>query len=365
MTRAQLDELITHLETHLECWRQFCGFVNKAKAKDFNRDDETEFLEVKSSLVQQLEIIRTFILEGGPAKDEILELMGSAPSIQSISEMSETGLRSLENNWHKIFVGWQMVMGQIKAGDKDLGVPELRAQLENHLEFWKQFHGYIVKAQKKQFSSGDESEFLEIKSGMVQELEIILGAIEEGAPKRDDIHSLISDAPSIEYMSELGADSLRTVENNWHKLFIEWQGVVGQLKGAVKQLSVSELLPQLENHIDGLKQFNAFVSQAGSGNFTNEDEMQFLEVKSNIAQELEILLGTIEDGAPPRDELQELVFSAPSLEYVKGISESGRRALENNWHKVFLNWQAVLGQLKVMQQQAPKKKGFFGRLFGG
>ena len=365
MTKAQLEELITHLETHLECWRQFSGFVAKAKAKDFNPDDENEFLEIKSSLIQQLEIIRTFILEGGPSKDDILDLMGSAPSIQAINELSETGLRTLENNWHKIFVGWQMVMGQIKAGDRELGVPELQAQLENHLEFWKQYHGYIVKAQKKQFSPEDEQEFLEVKSGMVQELEIILGAIEDGAPSREEIHTLISDAPSIEYMSELGDNSLRTIENNWHKLYVEWQGVVGQLKGAVKKLSVDELLPQLENHIEGLKQFNGFVSQAGSGSCSPEDEMHFLEVKSNLAQELEILLGTIQEGAPQRGELQELVSSAPSLDYVKGLSESARRTLENNWHKVFLAWQAVLGQVKVMQQNSPKKKGFFSRLFGG
>ena len=141
--------------------------------------------------------------------------------------------------------------------------------------------------------------------------------------------------------------------------------MVGQLKGAVKKLSVDELLPQLENHIEGLKQFNGFVSQAGSGSCSPEDEMHFLEVKSNLAQELEILLGTIQEGAPQRGELQELVSSAPSLDYVKGLSESARRTLENNWHKVFLAWQAVLGQVKVMQQNSPKKKGFFSRLFGG
>ena len=31
-TARVLEELITHLETHLECWRQFSGFVAKAKA---------------------------------------------------------------------------------------------------------------------------------------------------------------------------------------------------------------------------------------------------------------------------------------------------------------------------------------------
>ena len=365
MDRQQIDELITHLESHLECWRQFSGCVAKARAKDFGEDEESEFLEIKSSLVQQIEVIRNFIEEGGPEKDDIHDLISDAPSLRAIGEMTDTAHRTLENKWHQIFVGWQTVLGQIKASDQDLGIPELLAQLENHIEFWKQFHDYIVLAQKGSWSMDDEMQFLEVKSGMVQELEIILGAIEDGAPEREDIHDLISNAASIQYMSDLGDNSLKTLENNWHKIYLGWQGVIGQLKIAQQELSVDELVAQLENHIEVLKQFNQFLVMARDGKFGSDDESEFLETKSGLAQELEMILGSIDDGAPSRDEIHDLISNAPSLNYLAALNESSQRAMENNWHKLFLEWQAILGQLKVAQQQAPKRKGFFGKLFGG
>ena len=42
MDRQQIEELVTHLESHLECWRQFSAFVNQARAKDFDEDDESD-----------------------------------------------------------------------------------------------------------------------------------------------------------------------------------------------------------------------------------------------------------------------------------------------------------------------------------
>ncbi|MGB0580594.1 MAG: hypothetical protein ACPGVU_12885, partial [Limisphaerales bacterium] len=202
--------------------------------------------------------------------------------------------------------------------------------------------------------------------GMVQELEVILGAIEDGAPPREEIYELISNAPSIHYLSELGENSLKALEGSWHKLYIAWQGVIGQLKIAQRELEVDELVAQLENHIDALKHFNQFFAQARTGGFNEDDEMHFLEVKSGLAQELEIILGSIEDGVPPREEIHEMMSAAPSLKYLASLNDSSQRTLENNWHKMFLQWQSVLGQLKVVQQQQPKKSaGFFGRLFGG
>ena len=115
MDKRRLDELLAHLETHLECWRQFNGFVMKGKDGDFDATDEAEFLEIKSSLVQQLEVIRNYIEEGGPNRDAIHLLIGSAPSIAAVGQMGDTGQRSLESNWHQIFVAWQTVLGQIKA----------------------------------------------------------------------------------------------------------------------------------------------------------------------------------------------------------------------------------------------------------
>jgi hypothetical protein len=107
---------------------------------------------------------------------------------------------------------------------------QLISQMENHLECWKQFNQYLNLARTKKFSPEDETQFLEVKSVLTQELEMILWSLECTSPTREEIHTLISGAPSIRYLSELNEGSLRALENQWHKIYIAWQSLMGQLK---------------------------------------------------------------------------------------------------------------------------------------
>jgi hypothetical protein len=109
-------------------------------------------------------------------------------------------------------------------------IDQLITQLENFLECWKQINFYISMARAKKFTLEDEGQFLEIKSIIAQELELILAAIECEATNKEEIHSLLSNAPSIRFLSELNETSLRGLENQWHKVFITWQSILGQLK---------------------------------------------------------------------------------------------------------------------------------------
>jgi hypothetical protein len=110
---------------------------------------------------------------------------------------------------------------------------DLIVRLENYLECWKQFNHYMNLARFKKFTLDDENQFLEVKSIITQELELILAAIEGGPVTREEVHSLIAAAPSIRYLSENNEGTLREVENRWHKQFITLQSILGQLK--VKQ----------------------------------------------------------------------------------------------------------------------------------
>ena len=107
---------------------------------------------------------------------------------------------------------------------------QLVMQLENYLECWKQFNNFINLARQKKFTSEDENQFLEIKSVIAQELELILSAVECTQPSKEEVHALISSAPSIRYLSEMNEGTLRGVENQWHKTYIGWQSILGQLK---------------------------------------------------------------------------------------------------------------------------------------
>ena len=116
---AKIEQLITQTETHIECWKQFNYFVNIARAKKFVPDDEVRFLELKSIIAQDLEIIFASIEVASPTKDEIITLIGYAPSLRYLSEMNEGELRGIENNWHKIYIGWHSILGQLKIKERN------------------------------------------------------------------------------------------------------------------------------------------------------------------------------------------------------------------------------------------------------
>jgi hypothetical protein len=77
--------------------------------------DDHHFLEIKSIIVQELELIFAAIEVPSPTREEVHALVGSAPSLRGLSETSEGGLRHLESQWHKIYIGWHSILGQLKV----------------------------------------------------------------------------------------------------------------------------------------------------------------------------------------------------------------------------------------------------------
>jgi hypothetical protein len=115
MTPKEINQLVTQIETHIECWKQFNHFISLAPAKKFGPADDNHFLEIKSIIVQELELIYASIEVQSPTREEIHALIGNAPSLRYLSEMSEGALRGLETQWHKIYIGWHAILGQLKV----------------------------------------------------------------------------------------------------------------------------------------------------------------------------------------------------------------------------------------------------------
>lgn len=115
MSSKKLDSMIVQMETYLECWKQFANFINLARAKKFGPEDEAQFMEVKSVITQQLEMILAAFESAPVNREDIHSLLGNASSIRTLGEMNESALRNLENQWHKIFISLQAVLGQLKV----------------------------------------------------------------------------------------------------------------------------------------------------------------------------------------------------------------------------------------------------------
>ena len=115
MSNKKMDSLIQQMENYIECWKQFNHFVNLARSKKFGAEDEHQFLEVKSVIIQELELIFAAIDVNAPSKEEVHTLVGNAPSLRYLSEQNEGALRNTENQWHKIYIGWHAILGQLKV----------------------------------------------------------------------------------------------------------------------------------------------------------------------------------------------------------------------------------------------------------
>jgi hypothetical protein len=120
MRDKQIDRLIQQLETYLECWKQFNRSVNLSRDKKIVPEDEQQFLEVKSIIVQELELILAVVAQGTPTREDTHALIASAPSLRHVSEMSDPARCNLENQWHKIYIGWHSVVGQLKVRQREL-----------------------------------------------------------------------------------------------------------------------------------------------------------------------------------------------------------------------------------------------------
>src|SRR5262249_31416274 len=115
MSNKKLDLLIEQMENHLECWKQFNHFVSLSRSKRFGPEEDNQFLEVKSVIVQQLELILASVEVAQPSKDDILALISNTPSLRCVSELNDGAWRSLENQWHRIYIAWHSILGQLKV----------------------------------------------------------------------------------------------------------------------------------------------------------------------------------------------------------------------------------------------------------
>lgn len=115
MHYKSIEDFILSLENYIECWKQFNHYVNLARDRKFSRDDENQFLEVKSVIAQGLEAIAASTDgKGGPSKQEVTQLFSNAPSLRFLSDMPDA-VQQVETQWHKIYLALQGLLGQLKV----------------------------------------------------------------------------------------------------------------------------------------------------------------------------------------------------------------------------------------------------------
>lgn len=121
MQKHNIEELIAQVENYLECLKQFNEFLSRARDKKFNAEEESQFLEIKSVLIQQLEMILSVVQSDTMTRDDVHGMISTAPSLRALAEFNDGTLRGIESQWHKIFIAGQCILGQLKVKQRDTG----------------------------------------------------------------------------------------------------------------------------------------------------------------------------------------------------------------------------------------------------
>ena len=114
MSAIPSESLIARIEAHIECWKQFNHFALVARTRKFGPEDESHFLELKKIITQDAEMIFSAIGDQSFHKAEITALLGRAHSLLHLSEMGRGDRQSIEDAWHKIYIGWHATLGKLK-----------------------------------------------------------------------------------------------------------------------------------------------------------------------------------------------------------------------------------------------------------
>lgn len=376
--KETFEKLISMVESYTETWKQLNHYITLAKTRKFDDEDEMEFLEIKSVITQELELIMATVEVESPSRADVHDLIGKIPTLLALSEQTANIVQAIDAQWHRNFIALQTLQGAVKSQIRELDAKKGKGgsdfstvleRIENYVETWKQFHHYLELARGGKFDEEDETQFLEIKGVVLQELEELFSMVEFDSPTRDEIVDIVGSSVSIALLSAQNSNAQRNLENKWHKAYIAFHALVGAIKAAMLPVGKkdpaeeqADLVAQMENYVETWKQFNHFLGLAKQGSFDEEDENQFLETKSVIVQEMELISASGKIESPTREDVHAIIVGAPSLAFLSFQKDTTLKSTESSWHKIFIGFQAALGQLKAALQEQGTKKGW--SLFG-
>jgi|NGEPerStandDraft_6_1074524.scaffolds.fasta_scaffold110146_2 hypothetical protein len=120
----------------------------------------------------------------------------------------------------------------------------------------------------------------------------------------------------------------------------------------MRDRNLEKNIQRVEAFVERWKELSQFLDRGFKGDqFTGEEEGAFLELKSRIAQEHELLMVTLGTEAERDDRALRLLHSVSSLSSFKDLAEGMSKRLATEWHNTYLAQQALLGRLRGRQIQ--------------
>lgn len=121
MRDRNLEKNIERVEAFVERWKQFSQFLDRGfKGESFANDEEAAFLELKSAIAQEHELLMTTLNSESSRDDKALRLLNTVPSMQGFKELPENMGKKLANDWHSEFISLQALLGRLRGRQAQL-----------------------------------------------------------------------------------------------------------------------------------------------------------------------------------------------------------------------------------------------------
>lgn len=120
MRDRQLEKNIARLEALIEQWKALSQFLDRGFQQNFTAEDEAAFLELKSGIAREYELMMTMLANMADREDRAVRLMNSVTSLAAFKEFPEGTDRRIATEWHNAYIGWQALLGRLRGRQAQL-----------------------------------------------------------------------------------------------------------------------------------------------------------------------------------------------------------------------------------------------------
>jgi hypothetical protein len=135
MRDRNLERNIRRVEAFVERWKELSQFLDRGfKGDQFSGEEEKAFLDLKSRIAQEYELLMVTLGSETERDDRALRLLHSVSSLSSFKELPEGTAKKVATEWHNMYLGLQALLGRLRGRQIQLkGVSTLRMATRNVL----------------------------------------------------------------------------------------------------------------------------------------------------------------------------------------------------------------------------------------
>src|SRR5580700_10441286 len=121
MRDRNLEKNIRRVEAFVESWKQLSQFLDRGfKGDQFTGEEEAAFLELKSEITQEHELMKVTLATEAERDDRALRLLNSVPSLSAFKELPEGMAKKIATEWHSTYLGLQALLGRLRGRQAQL-----------------------------------------------------------------------------------------------------------------------------------------------------------------------------------------------------------------------------------------------------